>query len=44
MPELSATAITIGFTPERLAAGIASGIVTLPACEEPIDATPAVIK
>ena len=28
MPEFRATAITIGCTPERLAAGIASGIMT----------------
>ena len=44
MPPLIATAINIGSTPERLAAGIASGITTYPACGEPIAATPAVIK
>jgi hypothetical protein len=36
--------INIGSTAERLAAAIASGIMTYPACEEPIDATPAVIR
>jgi hypothetical protein len=44
MPELTATAITIGSTPERLAAGIENGIITYPACDEPIDATAAVIE
>ena len=44
MPELSATPVDLGSTAERLAAAIASGIMTYPACDEPIDAIPAVIR
>ena len=44
MPEFSATAITMGSMAERRAAAMASGITTYPACADPIEATPVVMR